>query len=275
MPDPVSGIMAAVSIGGSAIKGSAAGKAANQQAASDAAAIAEQRRQFDQVQKLLSPYVQAGTPALQGMLDLVGIGKDWGGYLAQNPDVAQGAARAIQAGEFNTPEEYAQFHYDTYGRGEGRQAPGSGQAAAIAAQEASPFFQSLAQQGENAILQNASATGGLRGGNVQGALAQFRPQLLNQFIEQQYGRLGGLATMGQNSAAGVGSAGMNMATDIGKLLQSTGQARAGASLAQGKAWGDTFGELGGLLSGINFGGNNGGAPTDSSGSEIVVTRGRF
>jgi hypothetical protein len=53
-------------------------------------------------------------------------------------------------------------------------------------------FQALASQGEEALLQRASATGGLRGGNIQGALAQFRPALLSNLIDQQYGRLGGM-----------------------------------------------------------------------------------
>jgi hypothetical protein len=66
------------------------------------------------------------------------------------------------------------------------------QQAYVAEQEQSPIYQALARQQEEAILQNASATGGLRGGNVQGALAQFRPALLNQFLEQQYGKLGGM-----------------------------------------------------------------------------------
>jgi hypothetical protein len=48
------------------------------------------------------------------------------------------------------------------------------QRAALQAIEQGPEFAALAQQGETAILQNAAATGGLRGGNVQGALAQFR-----------------------------------------------------------------------------------------------------
>lgn len=60
-------------------------------------------------------------------------------------------------------------------------------------------FSALAAQGENALLQNASATGGLRGGNTKGALAQFRPQLLQQLLEQQYGRLGGLAGQGMDA----------------------------------------------------------------------------
>jgi hypothetical protein len=66
------------------------------------------------------------------------------------------------------------------------------QKAAIAAIEDSPQFAAMQQQGEEGILQNASATGGLRGGNTQAALAQFRPQLLSGLIDQQYNRLGGI-----------------------------------------------------------------------------------
>lgn len=112
------------------------------------------------------------------------------------------------------------------------------QAAFVAQQEQSPIFQALARQGEEAILQKASATGGLRGGNVQGALAEFRPSLLNQFLTQQYERLGGMTTLGQQSAAGVGSAGMTAAGNIAELLGQAGQARAGAALGAGQAWGN-------------------------------------
>ena len=80
------------------------------------------------------------------------------------------------------------------------------QAAAIGQLEASPQFQSMLAQGERAILQNAAATGGLRGGNVQAMLAQYRPQLLSSVIEQQYARLGGLA--GGGLTAGMGQAGI-------------------------------------------------------------------
>jgi len=109
------------------------------------------------------------------------------------------------------------------------------QQAYVSQQEQSPIFQALRQQGETSILQNASATGGLRGGNVQGALAQFSPALLNQFLEQQYGKLGGMTTLGQQSAAGVGTAGMQSATSIADLLGQAGAARAGSALGVGKA----------------------------------------
>lgn len=101
-------------------------------------------------------------------------------------------------------------------------------------------FQELTRQGEEAILSRASATGGLRGGNVQQALAQFRPQVLNQLIEEQYGRLGGMTQLGQRSAAGVGAAGMETGTNIANLLSQQGSALAGGELGQAKAYGQVL-----------------------------------
>lgn len=98
-------------------------------------------------------------------------------------------------------------------------------------------FQALQRQGEEALLQRASATGGLRGGNIQGALAQFRPALLSSLIDQQYGRLGGLTTLGQNAAAGTGAAAQTMGTNVTNLLGQQGAAAAGAEIAQGRAFG--------------------------------------
>jgi hypothetical protein len=110
------------------------------------------------------------------------------------------------------------------------------QQSAIQAISSGPEFQALTQQGENAILQQSAATGGLRGGNVQGALAQFRPQLLSSLINQQYGRLGGLTQIGQASAAGVGAAGMQTGTNVSNLLAAQGAATAGGQLAMGQAY---------------------------------------
>lgn len=80
----------------------------------------------------------------------------------------------------------------------------------------SPAFTGMKKEGENAILQNASATGGLRGGNVQGALAQFDESLLGRLIDQQYGRLTGVAGTGENAAAGIGTAGTNTADALAR-----------------------------------------------------------
>lgn len=115
---------------------------------------------------------------------------------------------------------------------------------AVARAAYGPEFEALTREGENAILQNASATGGLRGGNTQAALAQFRPQMLAQLINQRYDRLGGLAGMGQASAAGQAAQGQATAANVGDLLQQRGAAQAGGQLAQGQMYQNILGTLG-------------------------------
>lgn len=143
----------------------------------------------------------------------------------------------------------------------------SAQQQAIAGLSNSPEMQAMMQQGENAMLQNASATGGLRGGNLQAAMAQFRPQLLADLINQQFSRLGGLTSIGQNAAAGVGNAGMQTGTKVANLLGQQGAAQAGGMLAQGAAGANVFGSIGqglGMYQGLTgkspfggFGGSSG------------------
>ena len=220
---------------GASQSGAAAEGAAETQSEASAAGIAEQRRQFDQIVKLLSPYSQAATGVEAGQFDAAQ-------YLRDNPDVAASA-------EF---KDNPLAHYEKYGRKEGRAFPttkaslGSlpaqrdllglngpeAQAAALSQIEKSPMFTGLIKQGETGILQNASATGGLRGGNVQGALAQFRPALLNQLIQQQYSNLGGLTSLGQASAAQQAAQGQQTGSNIAGLLGQQGAAVAGGQLAQ-------------------------------------------
>lgn len=172
-------------------------QAADAQAAATEKGIAEQRRQFDKMVSLLSPYVSAGGSSLTAQKNLLGLG-------------------------------------------------GAGaQQRAVSAIEQSPYFKATAKQGENAILQNASATGGLRGGNVQGALGQFRPQLLNQLVQQQYANLGGITNMGQSAAAGQAAGGMQSAGAIGNLLSQGGAAQAQGYLGAGQA------QAGGILGQAN------------------------
>lgn len=125
-------------------------------------------------------------------------------------------------------------------------------------------FNELNKQGQEAILQNAAATGGLRGGNVQAALGQFSPQLLQQLIQQQYGNLGGLSSMGANAAAGVGNAGLQTGVNNANLLQQAGAAQAGGILG-----GATAGQngLNSIIQGLGvykgLGGNFGATQTPS------------
>ena len=186
-------LIAGLAMGGASlvsglIQGGAQRRAARSQEKAAMAGIDEQRRQFDAVQKLLNPYVQAGTSALSAQQALMGL---------SGPEAQQ---------------------------------------AAIAGLEGSPEMQALVKQGETGILQNAAATGGLRGGNTQGALAQFRPQMLSNLINQQYARLGGLSAMGQASAAGLGAAGQNTGNQITSLLGQQGQAQASGIFGGAQMW---------------------------------------
>ena len=124
-------------------------------------------------------------------------------------------------------------------------------------------FQETVRQGEEALLSRASATGGLRGGNIQAALAQFRPELLQRAIEQQYTRLGGMTDMGrqtlqnllqqgQASAAGTGTAALQTGSAVSNLLQQQGAAQAGTALAQGRAYSGLL-NLPSQLAGIKIG----------------------
>ena len=221
---------------GSAVVGGAMSGRAQRKAAKTAAAaqteaadmsVAEQRRQFDALQEIMAPYVESGTPQLQELAMYSSVGRP---ALEAQQDLLG----------MNGPEA---------------------QQMAIEMIESSPMFKAKVQSGEEAILQRASATGGLRGGDIQGALAQFRPEMLSAEIENQYSKLGGmtalgqmnaqnLATLGQASAAGVGAQGMQSAANISNLLMGAGDAKAQAALASGQAtanmWGNIAGSVGSL-----------------------------
>lgn len=105
-------------------------------------------------------------------------------------------------------------------------------ARAIAALKASPMFTSLFRTGEEAILQSASATGGLRGGNTQGALYEHGEDTLARLIERQLASLGGISGAGVGAAGSLGTLGSNMAGAIGTSLGNIGAAQAGGILGK-------------------------------------------
>lgn len=105
---------------------------------------------------------------------------------------------------------------------------------AISTIENSPFFKSQYQQAENALLQNAAATGGLRGGNTQEALADNRANLLFGNVQQQLQNLSGVAANGQSAAAGLGGQGLAFGNNIAQGYGDIGQAQAGYQLAKGQ-----------------------------------------
>ena len=207
------------SITGATAAARGAQEASATQAASAEKGIEEQRRQFDVMVELMSPYLAVGAPALTAQQELIGL---------QGPEAEQAAIDRLTGGS---------------------------------------RFQELSRQGEEAILSRASATGGLRGGNVQAALAQFRPQLLNQLIEQQYSQLGGLTNIGQSTAVRQAAAGQQTGLNVANLLANQGAALAGGQLAAGNVNRQIFGDvLGALKTGGEAFKAFGGGPAAAGGS---------
>lgn len=145
---------------------------------------------------------------------------------------------------------------------------GIAQASAINNIKNSSQFTELAKSGENAILQNASATGGLRGGNTQAALGKYAPALLQSLISDRYANLGGITSLGQNAAAQTGNQGMQAANSVSNLLTQQGNATASGLISQANIVNS------GINTGMNLLGNSynnwGGLNNSNTGTSNVV-----
>ncbi len=270
MPGPaIAGVAGSVASG--LLQSRAANNAADAQGAAADGQIAESRRQFDLIQGLLRPYVNSGTTALQAQLDLMGIG----GRAASTPQVESfmsggtpggsgggafditgwllGDGRIPNQGNTGTPgvERFRVGNREFATRQEAEAFANSQRAPGMSAETAQRLaidrlsngsqFNALVQQGEYGLLANGAATGGLRGGNTQAALAQFRPQMLQSLIDRQLANLGGIAANGQNAAAMTGTAAQNTAGMVNQALGDRGAAQAGAALAGGQGWQNAIG----------------------------------
>lgn len=313
---------ASVYAGRQASKGARA--AAEAQRKGYSAAQREQARQFDEMLKILAPYISAGRPdltqpyiaagpgAIQQMQRLVGLGGEGARQQAllnvykqpeytqlsditdknikeyernrerelaalkksaeyRNPTLAEGQkgktaikqAREDLIAKFQLATDKGIRDIETEGYNqqqalfkpilEDKQYEQMGmeqQRQAIQQIEQGPLFQELARQGEAALLANASATGRRGAEDTQSALSRYRPQLLNQLIDQTYARLGGLTNVGQTSAqnllnigqasaAGVGAGALQSGNAMANLM--VGQAGAQAAGIQGAAAGQAAG----------------------------------
>lgn len=103
----------------------------------------------------------------------------------------------------------------------------------LTALEGSPLLESLFRNGEEALLQNASATGGIRGGNTQRGLADFRSDTFAGQFDAQLARLAGLAGLGSGATDAVSTFGANASNNISNIYGQQGQVRAGGILTRG------------------------------------------
>jgi len=232
-------MVAAAIVGGAVVGGVATTMAGNkaagaqENAANTAASV--QRDALAQMQQNQQPYMNAGQDALSQYQWLVNSGQ-------------------LQP-QFNFNPTFAQL-------------------------EQTPGYQFALQQGLKGVQNSAAAKGlGYSGAQIKGA-EQFGTGLASQTYQQQYqnalqnfntnyqvgqnaaNRLSGLVSLGQNAAAGVGNAGIQVAGNVGNALIGAGNAQAAGYTNMGNAVNGAIGNgiqgyyLNQALGGGNMGAQN-------------------
>ena len=202
-----------IEAGEAAAKGAAAAQVAGTEAG-----IAEQRRQFDITQSGIKPFQEAGISALEQQRALLGIGGTEGREVQQRRP-SPGFLGRREPLPSDTPSVTA----------------AEAQQAAFDALEVSPGQKFLRDRAQRNLLRNASAIGGLGGGNVRSALVQQGVGFAQQDLQNQFGRLGQLAGQGQAAATNIGQFGAQTAGNIANLQQAGGAARASGILGANQA----------------------------------------
>ena len=109
------------------------------------------------------------------------------------------------------------------------------QQAAFSQLQESPGQKFLRDRQQKALLRNASAIGGLGGGNVRTALQEQAAGFAQQDLQNQFGRLGQIAGQGQTAGTNIGQFGAQTAGNIAGLTQAGSEARASGILGAAQA----------------------------------------
>lgn len=214
-------------VASAAMSSSAASDAASQQSAATQSQIGQQNYEFNTIRGLLKPYVDAGTGALSGYNGAV---QGYQGILGNLNNLTGANGNPAQQTAINGLQQ-------------------------------NPLYTTSMNLGQQAILANASATGGLRGGNTIASLGYLPGQVLSNVMQTQIGNLGtslngqqslaglfgNLINVGQNSAAGTGQAAMNTGNNITSLIGQQGAIGAGATLAGTNAINSGINSISGAL----------------------------
>lgn len=135
------------------------------------------------------------------------------------------------------------------------------QQTAITSLTNSPLYQSLYHNGEQAVLANGAATGGLRGGNEQLSLANFGANTLAETIQQQLSNLGGLSGQGATTGTNLGNTAATTTAQIGNQTVNQGANTAGGILGDASTTDSAWSKLASFLGGQNIGGLTQGGTT--------------
>ena len=288
-------IAAGGSIAGGLIGSSSAKKAAKEQAKATQAAIAEERRQYDQTRADLEPWRNTGASAVNRLGVLMGLspGHGYSGSLEQSigdrpqrSDFGGGGGTMMDlfTGGPNRKYELAAAEWDRkksdYERAAASPEEGYGDLLkkfTLADFWDDPVTQASYQQGldqgTKALANMAGARGNRNSGAQLKALARFSTDYTGnqaagsqaRFVGDQtnlYNRLAGIGGGGQTAATNTAQFGQNTANTIAGLTTAQGNARGAAAIAGGNALGGAIRNVGNIFGNI-FGGNGGGAPNQN------------
>jgi hypothetical protein len=232
---------------GAAISGSAAESAAQTQANAANQSAQIQQQEFNQTQQNLSPFIQPGNALMAQLLAGLGVNTGAAGGpttpgVVTNPygtgaspggGIASGGATGTTGfnyGPLNAPFNPANL----------AQTPG---------------YQFALQQGTQALTDQATATGGVGGGNTlkallgygQGLASTTYQQQLQDYMAQQnqaYNQLSAASGLSENAAAGLGNTGAQVASSIGSTLTGGAAAQAAGTVGVANAASGALGSLG-------------------------------
>lgn len=220
MPDPVTGTIAAVTVGSSIMGSKAAKSAANTQAAAARDATDAQERMFERQVELQEPFREAGMAGQNRLLELLGIGGTKG---------AQGYGRYATA-DF-TPANF------------------------LANQD--PGYAFRMAEGMKALERSAAARGGLLGGAQMKGIQRYSQGLASDEYQNAFNRyqtqrtntlnpFASLAGVAQSSANTLTNAAGTLGTNIGSNIIGAGNAMAAGQVGSANAISQGLGQ------GLNF-----------------------
>ncbi|MFC3557077.1 hypothetical protein ACFOKI_06640 [Sphingomonas qilianensis] len=121
------------------------------------------------------------------------------------------------------------------------------QSTAIDGLKGSAFYQQSLDDANENLLQTASATGGVRGGNTAGAVGQLSPALLAAYYQQALSGYGNLAQLGLGATGSVANAGLANANAATGLTTEIGDTAARKYITKGGINAATINNIGGFL----------------------------
>lgn len=252
---------------------------------------------------------QIGAPTPQS-------GPNWSAYLQANPDVAsyfQGNPSALSkfGGDINKAAEY---HYNTFGKNEGRQLPQyqqqaqptnalagqttgqvgtaqpanvngtptpSGQGAMTDTLRQTPGYQFLQDESKRQIENSFASRGKLLSGGAMNALNDRTLGIADQTYQQAVNNQFQVANLGMGAAAQTQAAGNSYANGASNALMNSANATANGAYGQANAWNaGAQGVAGAVMGGVgaygayNGWGGGGGTPAATAGTYNGLSFGR-